>query len=302
MNQQLGKKTFIIYPGRFQLFHKGHKGVYDYLNSKFSGNEVYITSTDKVELPKSPFNFDEKRKMMMLTGVPRSRIINVKRNYNVEDLINKMPININRDSIAFVVSEKDMAEDPRFSKFTKKDGSPTYLQPIKNFGNMEPAIKHGYIVVAPTVDFDILGKSSRSASELRKQYVSLNDDDKKLFISDLFGNYNEEIKNILDSKLNPIANQLTERQKKLLKKFIRKVMFENQKDVEMATKKADIALKKQREEELKNANEKLKVAQDKLRNSSDEYKDGAEEELENAENSVDRAKEMLKVARIKASI
>lgn len=299
---QLGKKTFIIYPGRFHPFHKGHKGVYDYLTSKFSGDDVYITSTDKVEIPKSPFSFDEKKKMMVLTGVPSNKILNVKRNYNVQDLSGKIPIDINRDSIAFVVSEKDMAEDPRFSKFTKKDGSPAYLQPMPKSGNMEPAIKHGYIVVAPTTDFNVFGKPARSASELRKRYVSLNDNEKKLFITDLFGSYNEEVKNILDSKLNPIASQLTERQKNLIKRFIRKLMNEDQKDVDAATKRTDIALKNQREVELKNANEKLESAKEKLRNSSDETKDSAEEEVSNAENSVDRAKDNLKAARIKASI
>ncbi len=72
---ELGKKIFVIYPGRFHPFHKGHKGVYNYLSSKYGGNDVYITTTDVVELPKSPFSFDEKVKMMTLTGVPINKII-----------------------------------------------------------------------------------------------------------------------------------------------------------------------------------------------------------------------------------
>ena len=117
---ELGKKIFVIYPGRFHPFHKGHKAVYNYLSSKYGGNDVYITTTDVVELPKSPFSFDEKVKMMTLTGVPVNKIIKVKNNYNLQSLVAQIPIDINRDSIIFAVSEKDMTEDPRFSRFTKK--------------------------------------------------------------------------------------------------------------------------------------------------------------------------------------
>ena len=77
----LSKKIFVIYPGRFHPFHKGHKGVYNYLSSKYGGNDVYITTTDVVKLPKSPFSFDEKVKMMTLTGVPINKIIKVNENF-----------------------------------------------------------------------------------------------------------------------------------------------------------------------------------------------------------------------------
>lgn len=300
MNEQLGKKTFIIFAGRFHPFHKGHKSVYDYLKSKFSGDNVYITTTNKVELPKSPFSFDEKKKMMELTGVPANKILNVKRNYNVEDIMNQIPLDLKRDSIIFAVSEKDMAEDPRFSKFTKKDGSPAYLQPYTGKA-LETADKHGYIVTTPTTDFNVLGKPARSASELRKQYVSLGSKERELFISDLFGGYNDDIKNILDSKLDPIAGQLTERQKNIIKKLIRKVMSEDldtqRKKVADSRKRANNYLAIQKQEELKLAQEELKDAQEKLDNVTDEYNKAETPEkkkeksssVESAKNSVDSA-------------
>ena len=55
-------KTIAVYPGRFQPFHKGHAQVYKWLKSKF-GNATIATS-NKVEAPKSPFTFTEKKKMM----------------------------------------------------------------------------------------------------------------------------------------------------------------------------------------------------------------------------------------------
>ena len=61
--------TVVIYPGRFHPFHKGHKSVYDTLVKRFGKDRVYIATSNKVDPPKSPFTFDEKRAMMTLTGV-----------------------------------------------------------------------------------------------------------------------------------------------------------------------------------------------------------------------------------------
>jgi hypothetical protein len=299
---QLGKKLFVIYPGRFHPFHKGHKGVYDYLSTKYGGNDVYITTTDKVELPKSPFNFDEKSQMMVLTGIPASKILNVTQNYNITNLENKIPIDLNRDSVIFAVSEKDMAEDPRFSKFTKKDGSPSYLQPLpKNLAKLQPAIKHGYIDTVPTTTFTVLGKPATSASELRKQYVSLTPEQKKLFITDLFGKYNKTVQNIMDIKLGAIANQLTEKQKLTLKSIIRKMIEEDEAKVKSATHTANLALVKQRQAELDDAEEKYNLAKEKYDSATTpEEKKSSEISVDRAKKTVDNKKSMYDAAKHQA--
>ena len=298
----MGKKIFVIYPGRFHPFHKGHKSVYDYLSTKYGGSDVYITTTDKVELPKSPFNFEEKATMMSLTGIPLSKIIKVVSNYNVNNLMGQIPIDIDRDSLIFAVSEKDMAEDPRFSKFTKKDGSPAYLQPLpKKLDRLEPAAKHGYIDTTPTTDFTVLGKPARSASELRKQYVSLTPKEKKLFITDLFGKYSDEVKQIMDTKLGAIANQLTEKQKQSLKRIIAGILKEDEAKVKSATHKANLALVVQRQAELDNAEEKHDLAKEKVTAASTpEEKSAAEAALDSAKKSVDAKKSMLDAAKHQA--
>jgi len=294
----LGKKIFVIYPGRFHPFHKGHKGVYDYLSTKYGGNDVYITTTDKVELPKSPFTFDEKVKMMTLTGVPLKKIVKVAQNYNLQNLVGKIPIDINRDSIIFAVSEKDMAEDPRFSKFTKKDGSPAYLQPLpKRLDKLQPAITHGYIDTVPTTDFTVLGMPARSASQLRAQYAGLNPQQRKEFIKDLFGKYDESVYNIMNNKLAS-PQGLSENQKKLLKKLIVGVLKEDEAKVKSMKKLADIALQKQRQSELDDAREKLDSAeaqQDAA--ASDEDKKKGDEAVKKAKDIVKRADLMLQAAK-----
>lgn len=296
---ELGKKIFVIYPGRFHPFHKGHKGVYNYLSSKYGGNDVYITTTDVVELPKSPFNFDEKVKMMTLTGVPINKIIKVKNNYNLQSLVGQIPIDINRDSIVFAVSEKDMTEDPRFSRFIKKDGSPSYLQPIpKNLDKLQPAIKYGYIDTVPTTDFTVLGMPARSASQLRSQYVNLTPQLKKSFVKDLFGKYDDSVYNIMNNKLGVSATGLTEKQKNVLKKLIVGMMKEDESKVNNMKKLANTALYKQREAEEDDANEKLDAAEAQQDAAvSDEDKKATDVAVQKAKDMVKRAKIMSQSAK-----
>jgi hypothetical protein len=275
---QMGKKVFVIYPGRFHPFHTGHKGVYNYLSTKFGGNDVYITTTGVVELPKSPFSFDEKKEMMMATGIPSNKILNVKNNYNLQSVSSQIPINVERDSIIFAVSQKDMAEDPRFKNFVKKDGSPSYLQPIpKNESKLEPAIKHGYLITVPTTDFTVLGLPARSASQLRSQYSTLKPEQQKAFIVDLFGSYNPKIHKILNNKLGNTSGKLTEKQKKLLKKLIVGILKEDEDKINSAKEKRNAAEEDLRQAELEGAEEDLKKANDNLSSATTpEEKDAAE--------------------------
>ena len=288
----MGKKVFVIYPGRFHPFHTGHKGVYNYLSTKFGGNDVYITTTGVVELPKSPFSFDEKKEMMMATGIPSNKILNVKNNYNLQSVSSQIPINVERDSIIFAVSQKDMAEDPRFKNFVKKDGSPSYLQPMpKNESKLEPAIKHGYLITVPTTDFTVLGLPARSASQLRSQYTTLNPEQQKAFIVDLFGSYNPKIHKILNNKLGNTSGKLTEKQKKLLKKLIVGILKEDEAKINSAKEKRNAAEKDLRNAELDGAEEDLKKANDNLSSATTpEEKAAAEANVKIKKASVDSKK------------
>jgi len=289
---QMGKKVFVIYPGRFHPFHAGHKGVYNYLSTKFGGNDVYITTTGVVELPKSPFSFDEKKEMMMATGIPPNKILNVKNNYNLQSVSSQIPINVERDSIIFAVSQKDMAEDPRFKNFVKKDGSPSYLQPMpKNESKLEPAIKHGYLITVPTTDFTVLGLPARSASQLRSQYSTLKPEQQKAFIVDLFGSYNPKIHKILNNKLGNTSGKLTEKQKKLLKKLIVGILKEDEDKINSAKEKRNAAEQDLRQAELEGAEEDLKKANDNLSSATTpEEKAAAEANVKIKKASVDSKK------------
>src|ERR1019366_7928610 len=88
---QQADKVVTILAGRFQPPHSGHLHGYLGLVNKFGANNVYITMSDKINPDTSPFSYDERKEIFTnLLGVPSEKIIKVVRQYNVEELANKM--------------------------------------------------------------------------------------------------------------------------------------------------------------------------------------------------------------------
>ena len=56
-------KLVVCYPGRFQPCGLHHATTFKMLKARFDaiGADTYMVTSNKVELPKSPFNFDEKQ-------------------------------------------------------------------------------------------------------------------------------------------------------------------------------------------------------------------------------------------------
>jgi nicotinamide mononucleotide adenylyltransferase len=188
-------KAVAIYPGRFHPFHKGHKFVYDYLSSKYS--TAYIATSDK-QGPDSPFSFEEKKRMMMLTGVPASAIVNTRQPYVPNEILDQL--DAKTTAAVFGVGKKDMDEgNPRFKVGLKKNGEPTYYQHNKD--SRETYDVHGYLDVVPTQKFKVLGEPATSATELRRQYATLDDTQAQQFITDLFGAFDQQVMSTMDQKL-----------------------------------------------------------------------------------------------------
>ena len=189
------QNTVVIYPGRFHPFHKGHAAVYRWLSNKF--NNVFIATSDKVDPPKSPFSFEEKKRMMMHAGVPANAIVQVKNPYIATEITDRF--DPETTAAIFAVSEKDMAEDPRFQFKPKKDGSPSYYQPYGS--EMESLNKHGYIITTPTFNFTVLGEPMRSATEFRRDFASADLKTQAKMIKDLYGKYDTNIHKIMAAKI-----------------------------------------------------------------------------------------------------
>jgi cytidyltransferase-like protein len=191
----------VVYPGRFQPFHRGHKEVYDYLCRIYGNENVWIVTSDKVEPPRSPFNFEEKLEMMKLTGVDPSRVIRSSQPYRAEELIKNFDPQTTR--AIFAVSTKDMTENPRFKFGVKRDGTPTYYQPIsnKNLNKLTSLDKHGYIEVVPTFKFKIQGEPMQSATTLRRMFAQADEKTQKNIVRELFGRYDPKIYAIMKNKI-----------------------------------------------------------------------------------------------------
>lgn len=195
--------VLVIYPGRFQPFHKGHRAVYDYLVKHYGRDNVFISTSNRVAPPKSPFNFSAKVAFMKLTGIPLDRVLESAEPYKSQELVSQYPTSTR---LIFAVSAKDMAEDPRFSKWTKKDGNPTYFQPMpKNTKEMQSLEQHAYILTVPTFEFTVLGKPMRSATEIRAEFAQADEKTQQAMVKDLFGAYDAEVHRIMQNALHEDA-------------------------------------------------------------------------------------------------
>ena len=178
------KKTVVIYVGRFQPMHKGHYGTYQHLVKKFGKDNVYIGTSDKVEKPKSPFNFKEKVKIMTtMFGIPKSKIHKVKNPYKPTEILKKF----DEETTAFVtvVGEKD-----------KNRLGGKYFQPYKG----EPSVGYrdgGYVYAAPQSGGGISGTETRNG-------LSVGSDEQKqnFFKKRAYGKFNATIFKMITDKLD----------------------------------------------------------------------------------------------------
>jgi hypothetical protein len=207
INELAEPTLIVIYPGRFQPFHKGHFAVYQHLATKYGRNNVYIATSNKTDNVKSPFTFAEKSYFMQLTGVPADRIIQTTQPYQISSVAKdgNLTLDLATTVAIFAVSQKDMAEDPRFSFAPKKDGLDPYFQPLKRMKDTKSIAEHAYIETVPTFDFTVNGKPMRSATELRVEYKDADEKTRQKIVADLFGKYTQEAEQLLTSKLAPKA-------------------------------------------------------------------------------------------------
>jgi hypothetical protein len=157
-------KQIVVYSGRFQPFHKGHFATYQNLVKKFGSDSVYIGTSNVTDNKKSPFNFKEKKAIMMqMFGIPSSKIVNVKNPYAPTEILNKY--NEDTTGLIVVVGEKD--ENRLGGKyFTPYKGKVT-----------EPYLDRGYVYAAPSESNPISGTDVRywlsagSEAERKKNFT-----------------------------------------------------------------------------------------------------------------------------------
>lgn len=193
----MAKKVIAIYPGRFQPFGRHHYDAFKWLASKFGKENTFIATSNKVELPKSPLGFEDKLAIISKYGIG-DRVELVKNPYRAEEITQKF--DPKDTALVFMVGEKDMQEDPRFKIGFKKDGSPGYFQRYIDPKKMESFDKHGYLVVAPHVSYEIPGIGEMSGTNIRKALSNPNLT-KDQFES-IFGWYDKSIHDLMKKKFS----------------------------------------------------------------------------------------------------
>jgi hypothetical protein len=193
-----GYKKIALLPGRFMPPHIGHMKAWQHLRNEF--DDAYVVTSDKVDPPRSPFNFQEKKSMFIHAGVPSNRVIQVKNPYHAVEIVSQF--DPDTTVAIFGVSAKDMDEDPRFSFKPKKDGSPGFLQPYKpNMGKLQPVSTHAYVTTVPTFKFTVNGQPMRSATEFRANFAQADDSTQAKMVTDLYGKYSDNIHRLMREKI-----------------------------------------------------------------------------------------------------
>ena len=118
--------TFVVvYAGRFQPFHANHYETYQNLVKVFGKDNVYIGTSNKVDPPKSPFNFKEKKSIITtMFPIPKNKVVQVKNPYKPSEITDKYPED------AALISAVGLKDSERLSPkyFTKYPGSTDDLE------------------------------------------------------------------------------------------------------------------------------------------------------------------------------
>jgi hypothetical protein len=175
----------VVYGGRFQPFHKGHKKVYDSLVAKFGSKNVYIATSDVQDGDKSPLSFNEKKEIATkLFSIPSSKFVKVKQPYQ--------PVEILRGyddattALIVAVGEKD---DARLGG--------NYFKPYTNDKNLKGYAVNAYV-------YTQLPSNSFGATDVRNMFRNkrMGDKRKEAEFTKFFGKFDKTIYNKLDKKLN----------------------------------------------------------------------------------------------------
>jgi hypothetical protein len=184
-------KVVVVYSGRFQPFHKGHYATYDNLVKKFGKDSVYIGTSNVTDSKKSPFNFKEKKAIMMqMFGIPSSKIVNIKNPYAPEEILNKY--DSDTTGLIVVVGEKDQ------NRLSGK-----YFTPYK--GKVEQGyLDKGYVYASPAQSNPISG------TDVRYWLSAGSSDDRKKNFTKAYPKFDSQIFKLITLKLKGLKECINE--------------------------------------------------------------------------------------------
>jgi len=193
-----GLQLVVLYPGRFQPFHLGHREVFESLQNKFGRDSVYIATSNKVELPKSPFNFSDKTVFINAAGISSDRIIEVTNPYKLPEP------QFNPANTIFIAAVGAPDRDRLRPDSVKKDGTPGYFKTFESIDKCTTANKHGYVIIADerhkliTVNGQQVDVSHGTQSRAAWNAVRNDPKARSEFLMQMYGRDDAELGRVLD--------------------------------------------------------------------------------------------------------
>lgn len=178
----------VVYAGRFQPFHKGHFETFQNVKKEFPKADIFIGTSDKVDPPKSPFNFKEKKSIMTtMFDIKQNEVVQVKNPYAPKEILDKY----DEDTVfVTVVGKKDADRLSKGKYFEIYEG-----------GEMENGYKDGgYIFVAPENSTKHNGESV-SGTMVRNTFASAEDSEKEGLFKTLYGKLDKKIFKLITGKI-----------------------------------------------------------------------------------------------------
>ena len=289
------KSVIGIYPGRFHPPHRGHLNAYNVLKL-ITGNDTYVSTSGKVELPDSPLTFGEKQQIWVRHGIAPDHIVQTKSPYKSLEITQKY--DPDKTSVIFALGQKD-AERLRVDQggyFKSFNGNTSQLDPLS---------KSGYVLIIPEIETMVDGKTL-SGTAVRQMLGSdkYTDEQKEKFFRYIFGWYDIALFKDLTQKFK--YNKMNESIVSKLKRIIDLLKEDAIKDATKKTKNAAVIQKRveldtiQKElEELKDRLSNLNKTQITPTNSVDlaKQKKDVQDSVKSVEEKVKQAKAFLDAAK-----
>jgi len=143
----------VVYPGRFQPFHRGHFETWRQLVARFGPERVWIASAERAEgrpgRP-APLSFEERRRIAVtLFGLPEARFVRVRSPYAPAEILS----GLDPEDTALVAAVG--ARDPGRLKSR-------YWAPFPPEGPWEPYPGRGYVLETPLQADDLSASAIRA--------------------------------------------------------------------------------------------------------------------------------------------
>lgn len=196
--QQTTDKFIAVYGGRFQPMHPGHYGVVKSLERKFGGSSVVIASSNRVDADPnaqdySPFNFDEKRKIINGLFHPDCDVVMCKRPTFAPVEITS---HLNDEAVILVVSEKDRSRyegKNNYYRFLPDD----YKPGDKLLGYKSSGVSYVHV--------EKMKEGGISATDVRRNIAQENENKAYSYFKKLYKSDNREIFDLMRHRLQGVS-------------------------------------------------------------------------------------------------